>query len=46
MDRHGYLPDTSHLAGYVVDQEVLIGIINALYNTGHAVLAIDQLDAD
>jgi hypothetical protein len=31
------------LAGKVADQAALVGIINALYNMGHAVLSVERL---
>jgi hypothetical protein len=36
------------LVGEVADQAVLVGIINALYNSGHTVMSVERLlpDAD
>jgi uncharacterized iron-regulated protein len=36
------------LVGEVADQAVLVGIINALYNSGHTVVSVERLlpDAD
>ena len=41
-------PEQSVLVGEVADQAALIGIINALYNTGHMVVSVERLipDAD
>ena len=41
-------PEQTMLVGEVVDQAALVGIINALYNYGHAVVSVERLlpDAD
>ena len=41
-------PEQTSLVGVVADQAALIGIINALYNSGHTVVSVKRLfpDAD
>ena len=41
-------PEQTVLVGEVVDQAALIGIMNALYNSGHTVVSVERLipDAD
>ena len=41
-------PEQSVLVGEVADQAALVGIINALYNSGHTVVSVERLlpDAD
>ena len=41
-------PQQTVLVGEVIDQAALVGIINALYNGGHAVVSVERLlpDAD
>jgi hypothetical protein len=36
----------SVLLGEVVDQACLLGIVNALYNTGYPVIALEQVKVD
>lgn len=41
-------PEQTMLVGEVADQAALIGIMNALYNSGHTVVSVERLlpDAD
>ena len=39
-------PEGTVLVGEVADQAALVGIINALYNYGHAVVSVERLPAD
>ena len=39
-------PQQTMLVGKVVDQAALIGIFNALYNTGHTVVSVERLLPD
>ncbi len=41
-------PEQTALVGEVADQAALVGIINALYNSGHTVVSVERLlpDAD
>ena len=41
-------PEQTSLVGEVADQAALVGIINALYNSGHTVVSVERLlpDAD
>ena len=39
-------PEQTALVGEVADQAALMGIINALYNSGHAVVSVDRLPPD
>ncbi len=41
-------PEQTMLVGEVADQAALIGIINALYNSGHIIVSVERLllDAD
>lgn len=41
-------PQQTALVGEVADQAALVGIINALYNSGHTVVSVERLlpDAD
>jgi len=39
-------PDQTVLAGEVVDQAALIGVLNALYNMGHTVVSVERLRPD
>lgn len=36
-------PEQTMLVGEVADQAALVGIINALYNTGHTVVSVERL---
>ena len=36
-------PDQTALVGEVADQAALVGIINALYNSGHTVVSVERL---
>ena len=36
-------PEQTVLVGEVVDQAALVGIINALYNSGHTVVSVERL---
>lgn len=35
--------ETTEMVGEVVDQAALVGIINALYNSGHTVVSVERL---
>ena len=35
--------ETTELVGEVIDQAALVGIINALYNSGHTVVSVERL---
>ena len=39
-------PEQTVLVGEVADQAALIGIMNALYNSGHTVVSIERLPHD
>ena len=39
-------PEQTALVGEVADQAALVGIINALYNSGHTVVSVERLPAD
>ena len=39
-------PDQTVLVGEVADQAALIGVINALYGKGHAVVSVERLHPD
>ena len=39
-------PEQTVLVGEVVDQAALIGIMNALYISGHAVVSVERLPPD
>lgn len=36
----------TELAGRVTDQAALVGLINMLYDLGHAVMAVERIEAD
>ena len=36
-------PEQTALVGEVADQAALIGIINALYNSGHTVMSVERM---
>ena len=36
-------PEQTMLVGEVADQAALVGIINALYNSGHTVVSVERL---
>lgn len=39
-------PEQTMLIGEVADQAALVGIINALYNSGHTVVSVERLHPD
>jgi hypothetical protein len=39
-------PEQTALVGEVADQAALVGIINALYNSGHTVVSVERLPRD
>jgi hypothetical protein len=39
-------PEQTALVGEVADQAALVGIINALYNSGHTVVSVERLLPD
>ena len=39
-------PDQTVLVGEIADQAALVGIINALYNSGHTVVSVERLPPD
>jgi len=39
-------PQKTILVGVVADQAALVGIINALYNTGHTVVSVERMPPD
>ena len=41
-------PEQTALVGEVADQAALVGIINAIYNSGHTVVSVERVlpDAD
>ena len=39
-------PEQTALVGEVADQAALVGIINALYNSGHTVVSVERLPHD
>ena len=43
VEKDGELEQTS-LVGEVADQSALVGIINALYNSGHTVVSVERLN--
>lgn len=46
VQRGAGLNNTTEMIGEVLDQAALVGLINVLYDLGHALISVERLTAD